>query len=381
MKLLLSCCNLFLLVFSSYAQKKDIRTEIFDNNLFLKVCDLDNDGDKDIVRMGELNKVVHWYENLDGLGNYGQAKLIVDGFSQLRNIDLGDFDADGDVDIFLLTGKGEFIEVYINDLENGSFTYHSKIYRGAMPWIKRFHCEDIDNDGDSDLMVLPSGGRYIYSSINQNVGKGFKQFEKAIDLKGLVFWSGKFLEFADFNKDGYPDILLHSMTEACMYTNRGGKGHFDKKIEYLKNKKGMLSNTAVVQRGQNQIWDLYLSDSSVKSLLRIQDFTRSSSIDTLASWASTFSIQAIDYNGDKQVDFVLDPSIKIKTLPQAKHQVQDNTDLCQYAELNIFEQEPIFSDLNDDGFIDALIVKRDNIYWIENESGRFTIEHILNHPK
>ncbi|GGD85499.1 T9SS type A sorting domain-containing protein [Planktosalinus lacus] len=72
------------------------------------VADLNNDGYNDIIAATHHavtgDKLV-WFENLDGLGNFGPQQIIDDDRLAIWSIETADFDSDGDLDI-LITDSG-----------------------------------------------------------------------------------------------------------------------------------------------------------------------------------------------------------------------------------------------------------------------------------
>lgn len=68
------------------------------------VADLNNDGYKDIIATTHHavtgDKLV-WFENLDGLGNFGPQQIIDDERLNIASIETADFDSDGDLDILI----------------------------------------------------------------------------------------------------------------------------------------------------------------------------------------------------------------------------------------------------------------------------------------
>ena len=71
-------------------------------------ADLDGDRDKDLlVSMWDGDGVL-WYENVDGLGNFGPRRALADGY--LRHILPSDLDADGDLDVIFSGGGLSWVE-------------------------------------------------------------------------------------------------------------------------------------------------------------------------------------------------------------------------------------------------------------------------------
>jgi len=67
------------------------------NSLFS--CDIDNDGDMDVVATTWWTNQVFWFENLDGHGNFGAMNIILSGFNVPSSLFAADLDGDKDPDI------------------------------------------------------------------------------------------------------------------------------------------------------------------------------------------------------------------------------------------------------------------------------------------
>ena len=65
----------------------------------VKAVDLDNDGDMDVISASSSDDKIAWYENLDGLGSFGDQQIITINANSARLVDFADIDNDGDIDI------------------------------------------------------------------------------------------------------------------------------------------------------------------------------------------------------------------------------------------------------------------------------------------
>jgi hypothetical protein len=94
----------------------------------LEAVDIDSDGDRDVLTSSSQGRYVYaWYENLDGRGRFAPQQLLADertsaiGVRLLpREIETGDFDRDGDVDLLLShTDNGYVTEWFKNEGRTG----------------------------------------------------------------------------------------------------------------------------------------------------------------------------------------------------------------------------------------------------------------------
>ena len=97
-----------------------IDTNIFDNSYFnlfaLYSADLDNDGDIDVVNT-ICDSTITWYENIDGLGRFDTSKILVNNTNSIISyIRIADIDGDGDNDIITASYDNNKIAWYKNSL-------------------------------------------------------------------------------------------------------------------------------------------------------------------------------------------------------------------------------------------------------------------------
>lgn len=175
--------------------------------------DYDNDGDQDIVLAGDdasiasgTRRVYTYINNGDGtFSEKTNSALIPAWFPAMA---LGDYDNDGDLDLFITGQTGAGVEqaiLYDND-GDGNFSVNSQSFTGvetgAVEWV------DFDNDGDLDLTYfgndIIAGGNGSFFYINNGDGT-FTEETVNTPLKELRFSA---LSWADFNNDGYYDVFI-----------------------------------------------------------------------------------------------------------------------------------------------------------------------------
>ena len=180
--------------------------------------DFDNDGDLDIIVMGDW--VVSLYENVEG-----SYLLTENDFGHLQNTKScwGDFDNDGDLDILLVgdTGGGYLSDVYLND--DGIYTAANLEMEGVISGTADM--VDFDNDGDLDLAITGFNifldpCFYIYENLGEGTIALYFTFMEGI-ATSTVDWG-------DYDNDGDLDILMAGKNAACssslakVYNNDNG---------------------------------------------------------------------------------------------------------------------------------------------------------------
>jgi hypothetical protein len=125
-------------------------------------ADIDNDGDMDVFSASPADNEVAWFENLDGLGNFGSKNLITNTLSKPFAIYVADLDNDGDNDV-LATSVDPFggEVVWFENLDGlGSFGTKNSIDSNLV-FPRDVYAADIDNDGDMDVFIADQNANKI----------------------------------------------------------------------------------------------------------------------------------------------------------------------------------------------------------------------------
>lgn len=186
--------------------------------------DYDGDEDLDLLQAG-LNDadelVTQLYEN-DGDGNYTFVMGTPFIGIALGDIDAGDVDGDGDLDIMLNgeSDSGYLIEYYRN--EDGEFVVGS-IPNLTASFAGTVDLYDFDNDNDLDVFITGAGDSFDhYAELYTNDGSG--NFEPAQSLIGVYLSS---IAIGDIDGDNDSDMIvvgISSQTDPFLtriYLNEG----------------------------------------------------------------------------------------------------------------------------------------------------------------
>jgi tetratricopeptide (TPR) repeat protein len=212
---------------------EDIGLHNADNVSKMLFADLDQDGDIDmyVARKGG-NKFFR--NNGDGTFTENAAAMGLTGGKQgAMNIDFGDLDNDGDLDIVGLKDDGS-LELFNNNRHSNfkditdAVGLQNPKYTGTAIALG-----DYNNDGRLDIII--AGGSGGKCSLLRNEGGHFVVDDKVSEqlsssLKGILVYD---VAFVDYDNDGYQDIVVagvngdSSKRGVRLFHNDGSKGFSD----------------------------------------------------------------------------------------------------------------------------------------------------------
>ncbi|MCX6256454.1 MAG: FG-GAP-like repeat-containing protein [Bacteroidia bacterium] len=169
-------------------------------------ADYDNDGNMDILVAGDPGSayISRIFRN-NGSGNFvWQSGISITGVTQ-GSVDWGDYNNDGYVD-FVITGlssTSRISTIYKNN-GNNSFTPQTNISLTGVN-LSSVAWADYNKDGFLDLLLMGYTGSSRVSKIYKNNGDGSFTEQTGISLTGITTGTAV---WGDYDNDGYPDILL-----------------------------------------------------------------------------------------------------------------------------------------------------------------------------
>ncbi len=183
------------------------------DGLSVKLSDIDRDNDLDAFISAVDNPVILWLN--DGNGRFSQTDIQFKGVA-----DIGDVDNDGDIDI-LTKAIGHGYNIKLNDGKanflDGWELVDSTASYGAMG------LRDLDQDGDLDMFITNGNFERTYpSQVFFNDGNG--NFADSGQLLGHTRLAR--LRFADLNNDGKIDVFISNRKHPDQVYLNNGKGYF-----------------------------------------------------------------------------------------------------------------------------------------------------------
>jgi uncharacterized protein YuzB (UPF0349 family) len=172
---------------------QQVISNLADGAWSLHVADLDGDGDSDVLSASINDDKIAWYENLDGLGNFGPQQIVTTQADGSRSVFAEDLDGDGDLDVLSASANDDMLAWYQNWLNvDGTFGSQQVITTMA-DGAQTVYAADMDSDGDLDVLSASQNDDKIawYPNLGQGNFGTQQVITYAVDIpvaKGA--WSG-----------------------------------------------------------------------------------------------------------------------------------------------------------------------------------------------
>ncbi len=183
----------------------------------LRIGDLDNDGDLDIVAAEEQGAALYWYEN-HGDGTPFTKHLIANAVSAFE-IRLADLNGDGNLDVIYMSSIGDNKLAWFPNEGSGNLGPRQVISTGGSD-TETLITGDLDGDGDQDIVRSALAIGMIWF-VNDGSGNFVPD---TIPVAGM----GTAMDMVDLDGDGWQDLLVAKQLQHNLYwlRNQGGATSF-----------------------------------------------------------------------------------------------------------------------------------------------------------
>ncbi len=208
----------------TFGPQQTITTSL-DQTVYVAAADLDGDGDMDVLGISGFGNLIVWFENVDGLGSFSSQKIINSTTIMPNEIITADIDGDGDEDVIVCSIGENAIIWFENTNGLGDFGPKQTITNSALSG-RSVYAADLDGDLDIDLLATSSGNKRLYWYENLD---GLGTFSTAKLIIETVDFGGFISVFAiDIDGDDDNDVLAAEFggNTLSWFENTDGLGAF-----------------------------------------------------------------------------------------------------------------------------------------------------------
>ena len=345
--------------------------------------DIDGDGDLDLIMVTEYDGKIFWYKNIDGYGNFEEQKTITTSAHIAISIFPTDLDGDGDIDI-LSASEGFTESSLTTSYHKNNIAWYENLdglgnfgKRQAVTYLSRIslvYADDLDNDGDMDILAgqLNTFSKKITWYENNNSGTFGKE---QIITKNADFVNSIFTTDIDGDKD--LDVLSVSIFDdkIAWYENTNGLGKFGKQniISENTNQAVRVYACDIDSDGDMDVLSVHASpyNAADNKLVWYENINSCGSFgeQQIISLDVNLpqSICASDIDGDGDLDVLSASSKDHKIAWYENTNGKGSFGKQQIISTTAFGAWLIFSkDLDQDGDMDILLAAGSKIVWYEN---------------
>ncbi|HEY0786848.1 MAG TPA: FG-GAP-like repeat-containing protein [Acidobacteriaceae bacterium] len=199
----------------------------FGNSLYsVDVADFNNDGKLDLIALDSVQGDAIYVVPGNGDGSFNTAAYVTPWTdSNIFSVAIGDYDGDGNQDIAMLGYVGSYGVTLLKGNGDLTFSGGPAFFYGTYVYAGQF--ADFNTDGRPDLVldVYPDYAPYESFAYSINLGGGAfsdpTMLYSAYDESEGAKQYGYPLIVADFNGDGAPDVLAESYYSSGFFYNTG----------------------------------------------------------------------------------------------------------------------------------------------------------------
>jgi hypothetical protein len=211
-------------LYDEYGSYTSYETVYAGNIIQSSFCDLDSDGDKDILILHDRGRSLSYFENFNmPRDSTGDLNLIKNGLDEISAFGCADLDGNGKMDILLASeSSGNIYLIQVEEMvdmfgnQNNYFT-NPEIVITLEHGIDQMYLHDLDYDGDLDFIYRSAADNRIAWYKNGEVKSGNKKSASvltgnpAITLSPNPFQQ-KLVISVPASAQGIPEISIFSLS-------------------------------------------------------------------------------------------------------------------------------------------------------------------------
>jgi hypothetical protein len=185
------------------------------------VADFNGDGIPDLAAIAEGNDLTVNILSGKGDGNFAEVTTNPPISGVPLNFATGDFNGDGKMDIAVTENSGTIAILLGNG--DGTFAAMGTVNSASGGSPSPIAVADFNGDGKLDIAVVAGAYLTANESVSILTGNGDGTFNSPFSSPGSTSTIVTWIQVADFNQDGTPDVVLaDSAGSATVFSNDGG---------------------------------------------------------------------------------------------------------------------------------------------------------------
>ncbi len=306
-KILLLCLSISSVAISQFGP-----VNIIDNttaSLGIKriiTADLNNDNINEVIISQAFNVNQIAYYSSDGNGNFSNKIVIDSTLSYPVFVAAGDFNGDHHTDLATIAQTHGELFIYLNDAVGGFIKQEAD---SGIGFGHAVVIEDFDHNGSQDMAVI---GQHSIDFYRNNGAAVFTKEAILTTQTSPNILECMYLETADMNNDGHPDLITAETIGGVIYYN-DGTGHFTPQTFTSE----VFTSTLVhaVDINNDSFKDLVIQHSTGDVKLYTNNGDETFQLEgTLFNSAAIRSMQSVDADADGFQDLYMAYSNKVRLL-------------------------------------------------------------------
>ena len=260
----------------------------------LVIADLNNDGKNDIAATSKNTGKLVWFQN-NGNGSFSSEKIIAMGLSGVGTVKAGDIDNNGTMDLAIAAYDADLVAWFPNS-GTGSFGPAQVISDLSNTGPRDIDLADFDNDGDLDV-VIAFGKLFSVNLMLQGSGASFSFYPSTVSSANTYI---RKVAFGDIVSGGTLEIVKVDLLGNTAWYKESG-GNFTETVFSTSNTRPSSVMIADVDGDStNDVMIGYSSTSATDELTWYQDSNASNEklIDNSQNDVYSFTINDFDNDGD-----------------------------------------------------------------------------------
>lgn len=353
----------------TFGQHKPISSDFYSASGNIVTVDFDDDGDLDVL--ASTYESVVWFENTDGLGNFSTPITITDNVDNVTSINSADLDGDGDFDVMSTSYNDNKLAWYENLDGLGTFGAQQIVTTFPTTWPIAFG-EDMDGDGDIDI-IASLGDTVWFENVDGN-----GTFTTSHTITTTEYNS---IFPKDLDQDGDIDIIVPAgyNDDLVWYENINGFGDFSSVQNIDLTINGDVSVASADDFDGDGDIDILINGTGLFLYVNDGNENFSGGLNIMTTTSPNISaLETTDINNDGNIDILAGGvGTGLVWLDNANGTANFNENYISFSAVD--PKHSFAADMDNDGDLDVLTATSQHIAWFEDTNGNqnYDVQHTL----